>query len=580
MKKLLFSIATASMMFTGCVQDDPYVPPTPEASDVVLNEIMSKDLPETDQDFVELYNKGEEEVDISGYLINDAADPKGGFVIPAGTKIAAKGYYVVHQPELTVSISSGGEDVSLGQPDGTLMDLIYCEASVADGSSFSRIPDGGDTWLNGTEATPGTANVGEVGAVTIAVDYLEGPAPGSAVDVVVEFTTDETVTEVAAFFAIGDSPAYDENNKTVGTIDGTTATISMTASAVADELVSFFIAVTLDDGTVLYFDKSNAEVELSELTADTSIWNKYMATNAPTLAVEFSATPTLGYASVALTYAANIEIEDARIYFAYGDSPAYIKGNKVKGEDILNDPAEEGDFTQEGVTIPMADRDVEDADGVVIANTSDGGKVSFYVRLALANGNEYYFGADGVAILDDAEGLAGDAFKADPTLWNNYTPKAAADVSSITFPETPAATDDINVVVAYSSVEDIIEARIYYTGSENTYVKGNKIKGEDEASFTQTGVTIPMAGEDIEKTDGSVVETTSTSGVEVKFYLRIAVGTAETSAGAGDEIVTSEYYYGADGVLLAVDDSPSDGAVDTSDAFKENPGQWMSYTVQ
>jgi len=573
MKNLLFLIVFAITVFSGCVKDDVYEPPTPEAGDVVLNEIKSKGPDGDDNDFVELYNKGEAEADISGYLINDAADPLGGFVIPAGTKIAAKGYYVVHEPELTVAVSSGGEDVSLGQPDGTLLDLVACPASLADGLSFSRIPDGEDVWLNGTEATPGAANIGEVGAVTLTVEFPSAPAAGTDVVVGVEFITSETVTEVAAFYATGDAPAYSADNKLVGVIDGTTAAIAMTDLNVLDEKVSFFIALTLDNGDVMYFDNVNADVAFDVISADPSSWNSYIPSSAPNLElVEFSVTPTMGYEAVTLEYVSGIEVTEARIYFAYGDSPEYIKGNKVKGEDIVNDPALAGDFSQTGVTISMANVDVEDADGAVVATTSDGGKVSFYVRLALENGNEYYFGSNGVAILDDGvNSEASDAFKADPTLWNNYTPKAAVTLSTFDFPATPTATEDINVVLAYASDEEIIEARIYFAGSEGLYVKANKFKGfdEDAADLTpfQAGVTINMRDEDVENDAGDVVGTTSDSGSTIVFYVRIATA-------------TSEYYFDDNMELVAVDDSPADGAFDSSDAFKDDSSLWASYTVQ
>ena len=161
MKKFIYTIAVASMVFTSCVKDEIYTPPVVGGdSPVVLNEILSKD-PVNDQDFIELYNTGDKDIDISGYLINDAAKPEGGFSIPDGTTIKAKDFYVVIQPELSVSISSKGEDVSLGMPDGTLIDFIECpksESTDTTPKSFGREVDGGDTWINGMDVTPGAAN--------------------------------------------------------------------------------------------------------------------------------------------------------------------------------------------------------------------------------------------------------------------------------------------------------------------------------------------------------------------------------------------------------------------------------------
>jgi len=571
MKKVLFTIAAATLILGSCVKDDTYTPPEPEDSQILLNEIFSKHPdPTVEGDWVELYNAGDSEVDITGYLINDAADPLGGFVIPEGTMIASKGYYVVTQPELTVSISSGGEDVSLGDPDGILLDLVTCPPSQADGTSFSRIPDGGDIWLNGTEATPGAVNVGDASVPSVTVDYNVAPAAGDPVTVIVKFATSETVSDVAIFYATGDAPAYSADNKVTGVIGADSAVVTMTDLNVAGEKVSFFTAVTIDGGDVYYYDKDNKESELSALSSDVTLWNAYTpisgSVSAPTLALTFTATPTAEYETVTLEYAAEVEIEEARIYFAAGDSPEYIKANKIKGEDAES-------FTQTGVTMSMANLDVEDADGAVVGNSSDlGVKISFYVRIALATGTEFYYDKDGNVIVDDeangGDPTDADNFKADATQWNTFTNKAAVSVSSFDFPATPAATEDINVVLAYASDEEIVEARIYYAaGDTPEYIKDNKVKGEDADSFTQTGVTVNMKDVEVVDADGAVVGTTSDSGVKVSFYVRIATA-------------TSEYYFGLDGDLLAVDDSPADGAFDSSDAFKADPTLWQTYTVQ
>ena len=219
----------------------------------------------------------------------------------------------------------------------------------------------------------------------------------------------------------------------------------------------------------------------------------------------------------------------------------------------------------------MSNLDVEDAGGSIIGNTSDGSKISFYVRIALENGNEYYYDKDGNVILDDTsivtDDAASDDFKADPTLWNTYTPKDAVSVTKFDFPSNPTSTDDINVVIEYSSAEAIVEARIYYAlGDTPEYIKDNKVKGEDDASFTQTGVTINMKNLDVVDANGNSVGTTSDSGKKVSFYLRIATS-------------TSEYYYDNTGKLY-VDDTPSGGATDESDAFKADPTLWNVYNVQ
>ncbi|GEM_PF-1370520 len=575
MKKLLFPVILAAVLITflaSCVKDDTYVPPTVGDSDIVLNEVMSKD-PVTDLDWIELYNKSEAEADISGYLLNDAADPSGGYALPAGTKIAAKGYLVVHEADFIFGISSGGEDLSFGKPDGTVLDLTTVPASQADGTTYSRLPDGGEVWANGTIATPGAANIGDASTPSVSdIVYNIAPAAGEVIDVEITFASTETVSEVAVFYATGDAPVYNASNKLIGALGTGTATVTMTDLNVANEKVSFFVAITLDDASVYYYDKDNRNIELATISADPGLWETYTAVAggvaAPIVNISFSPAPTAGdNILVGVDYSADIEITEARIYFAYGDAPAYLKANKISGEDDTS-------FTQDGVILNIGGLEVLDpTDGTtVLGNVGDAGaKISFYVRLQLVNGNEYYYDKDGTPILDtDDDGTddgPSDDFKDDPTQWNTFTPKAAVSVTKFDFPANPSPTGDILLDIEYSSTETIEEARIYYAiGDSPVYIKDNKIKGEDDASFTQTGVTINMRDIDIIDADDVVVGTTSDPGAKISFYLRIATP-------------TSEYYF-ALGSLAAIDDTKGGSIFDESDAFKADPTLWNVYNVQ
>jgi len=134
----------------------------------------------------------------------------------------------------------------------------------------------------------------------------------------------------------------------------------------------------------------------------------------------------------------------------------------------------------------------------------------------------------------------------------NYT---QGPLKSVKFPSNPIPGEAVNVELKYASTETILEARIYFSVGDNpVYVKANKIGGEDDASFTQTGVTINMAAK-------------SQSGVKTYFYVRIATGTAE-------------YYYGNNASGMALDNTPGGGSTDESDGFKGDPTKWFVFTAQ
>lgn len=113
MKKYLFIILGGLLALTGCVKDEnPDIGPTPPApqnyNDIVINELIAKDI--TDPyyidlsggaaDWVELYNKGTQAVNVAGMYITDTeADETAWQQIPnsddAITTIPPKGFLVI-----------------------------------------------------------------------------------------------------------------------------------------------------------------------------------------------------------------------------------------------------------------------------------------------------------------------------------------------------------------------------------------------------------------------------------------------------------------------------------------------------
>ncbi|MBC8070352.1 MAG: lamin tail domain-containing protein, partial [Deltaproteobacteria bacterium] len=120
---------------------------------VLLNELSS-----SDDDPIELYNTGDDTVDLSGWILTDDLgapyDPEVDleeFVFPDGTTLAAGEYLVVLGGEGAdlhlFGLSSGGDYVTLFQPSLEVADLIVYEDGEA-AESFCRVPDGGE-WMPG-----------------------------------------------------------------------------------------------------------------------------------------------------------------------------------------------------------------------------------------------------------------------------------------------------------------------------------------------------------------------------------------------------------------------------------------------
>jgi hypothetical protein len=166
MKKIFLITVLLSMafLFKACVQDEVYESDI-QSSDIVLmiNEVNSN-AGDPKPDWIEIYNPGGTEIDLSGFGVYDK--PAALFKLPAGTKIAAKGYYVVTcdvalaatdpTKYAAFGISSGGESVYLVDNKSAIIDEVAVPAMPL-GITYARIPNGGTTFAN-ANATMGTAN--------------------------------------------------------------------------------------------------------------------------------------------------------------------------------------------------------------------------------------------------------------------------------------------------------------------------------------------------------------------------------------------------------------------------------------
>src|SRR5436190_6678985 len=123
---------------------------------VVINEFLAH-TDEPDLDFIELYNHGNQQIDISGCFLSDARNTNK-FTIPTGTILPARGFASFNQNQLGFSLNSGGETIYFRNPSNTrVLDAVRFEAQ-ANGVSSGRYPDGAPGFTELAAKTPGTNN--------------------------------------------------------------------------------------------------------------------------------------------------------------------------------------------------------------------------------------------------------------------------------------------------------------------------------------------------------------------------------------------------------------------------------------
>ncbi|MGN0580325.1 MAG: CotH kinase family protein [Ruminococcus sp.] len=172
MKLKFISAALAVLLTTMSIPCNMYIS-TAEAAEfsVCVNEVCTQnknclaDSYGVYSDWIELYNAGNSDVDLSGYgLSDDESDPLQ-WTFPSGTIIAAGEHMIVFasKQSSTVSelhtgfaLSKNGETLLLTSPQGEILQKIIVP-TLAEDTTYGRTPDGSST-LEVMTATPGTAN--------------------------------------------------------------------------------------------------------------------------------------------------------------------------------------------------------------------------------------------------------------------------------------------------------------------------------------------------------------------------------------------------------------------------------------
>lgn len=170
-------MARTLLLFTVLFSVLLWHPSEAESQTLHLNEIMASNnatLADEDGDFedwIEIYNSGDESVDLLGYGLSDDYDRPFRWEFP-DTTIQAGEFMLVwasnkNRTDLggelhtNYAISSAGEEVLLTNPDGNRIDELP-PTEIPTDISLGRQPDGTGDWFYFPEPTPGQPNTTDV----------------------------------------------------------------------------------------------------------------------------------------------------------------------------------------------------------------------------------------------------------------------------------------------------------------------------------------------------------------------------------------------------------------------------------
>ncbi|MDP1538505.1 MAG: lamin tail domain-containing protein [bacterium] len=121
---------------------------------VVINEILPFPVgPDAEEEWIEVFNQNNFEVDLSGWQIADTAGKT--HTLPVGKKIPAQGFLVLPRPTTKITLNNDEDGLSLIQPNGSILDSVNYQ-KAPQGQSYNRTESG---WVWSSTLTPGLANI-------------------------------------------------------------------------------------------------------------------------------------------------------------------------------------------------------------------------------------------------------------------------------------------------------------------------------------------------------------------------------------------------------------------------------------
>ncbi len=148
--------------------------PADIGSSLCINELMASnsstvaDPQGKYEDWIEIYNKGDQSVSLKGMYLSDDLDKPAKWQFPDIT-LEPGAFLMVWADEdiedegihADFKLSASGEALGLFNTDQTVIDTVTFEAQ-SENISFGRYPDGSDNWQAFTSSSPGKANTDAV----------------------------------------------------------------------------------------------------------------------------------------------------------------------------------------------------------------------------------------------------------------------------------------------------------------------------------------------------------------------------------------------------------------------------------
>lgn len=139
--------------------------------EVVLNEVYPHPSGGSDWDWVELYNNGNVDVNLTDWVLDDIEGGSQNYTIPSGV-ISVRGFLVLNSSVTNINFDSTGDQARLFNNTGSLVDNYTYSFDAGLGTSWMRSPDGTGDWISSDSDNP--PSPGESNSVTFTEDLVLG----------------------------------------------------------------------------------------------------------------------------------------------------------------------------------------------------------------------------------------------------------------------------------------------------------------------------------------------------------------------------------------------------------------------
>ncbi|MBI2009721.1 MAG: lamin tail domain-containing protein [Candidatus Chisholmbacteria bacterium] len=147
-RHLLISLGIFSVSFTPVFAAD---------TDIVINEVLPNPSDDSSEqnEFIELYNKGSEQVSLTNWTLADQVKT---YTIGEIT-LAAGGFASFKKSDTSIGLNNDGDSIELKNAGGSLIDsMSFGNSSNSEDRSWSRYPDGTGSFFADTTPTENGAN--------------------------------------------------------------------------------------------------------------------------------------------------------------------------------------------------------------------------------------------------------------------------------------------------------------------------------------------------------------------------------------------------------------------------------------